>query len=370
MPLPDDRATSRKAITVTLQLAAMAAWIALCARFIAPFFFPVVWGAVLATAIWPLFIRLFHGRRKVGAVAVVLFAWAALLIPTWLIVEGIAESIVQTARRMAAGEFPIPPPDKRLLAWPVVGKRLYVAWEHLVQTPTETLSHFVPQLRALGRSALQSAGDVIAGVLEGALSIGIAGIFLANADPCHSGLTRVAERLAPEKGGRFVELAASTVRGVAQGVIGTALIQSFAAALGLFLANVPGAGLWSGIVLLVAVMQLPPLLILGPISAYVFSHSGTSVGIVFLIWSILVNVSDGLIKPFVLGRGQSVPTLVILLGAIGGMITDGVIGLFVGAVVLAVGYELAAAWLREGEARAALDAEGLPTVPESPAPRA
>jgi predicted PurR-regulated permease PerM len=134
------------------------------------------------------------------------------------------------------------------------------------------------------------------------------------------------------------------VRSVAQGVIGIALLQALLAAMGLFLAGVPAAGLWSGLVLMLAVMQLPPLLVLGPVAVYVFTARSTPTAVAFLIWSLAVSASDGFLKPLLLGRGVGVPTLVILIGAIGGMITDGIVGLFVGAVVLAVGYKLSAAW--------------------------
>ena len=117
------------------------------------------------------------------------------------------------------------------------------------------------------------------------------------------------------------------------------------ARLGLVVARVPGTGLWALLVLVVAVMQLPPLLILGPIAVYVFSAQGSLTGTLFLIWSLAVSASDGFLKPFLLARGVSVPTLVVLLGAIGGVITNGIIGLFVGAVVVAVAYELGRAWL-------------------------
>ena len=126
-----------------------------------------------------------------------------------------------------------------------------------------------------------------------------------------------------------------------------ALIQSLLAGVGLLAAEVPGAGLWALVVLLLAIVQLPPILILAPIILYVFSVSSTTVAVIFMIWCILVSFSDALLKPLLLGRGVEVPMMVILVGAIGGMIYSGIIGLFVGAVVLAFGYELFKAWLKE-----------------------
>jgi len=142
-------------------------------------------------------------------------------------------------------------------------------------------------------------------------------------------------------------LASATIRSVAQGVLGVALIQSILAGIGLLLIGVPYAGVWAGLVLLLAIVQLPPILILGPIVVYVFSVAETVPAVVFMIWSMLVSSSDAFLKPLFLGRGMDIPMLVILLGAIGGMILSGIIGLFVGAVVLAVGYTLFTVWLEQ-----------------------
>jgi predicted PurR-regulated permease PerM len=159
----------------------------------------------------------------------------------------------------------------------------------------------------------------------------------------------LASRLTGERGEEFAMLATKTVRSVAQGVLGVALIQCLLAGVGLLAAGVPGAGLWALLVLLLAIVQLPPILILAPIIVYVFSVSSTTVAVIFMIWSIAVSMSDAFLKPLLLGRGVQVPMLIILVGAIGGMIHSGIIGLFVGAVVLALGYELFKAWLQEGQ---------------------
>jgi predicted PurR-regulated permease PerM len=149
-----------------------------------------------------------------------------------------------------------------------------------------------------------------------------------------------------KKGGKdFGDLAGATSRSVAQGVLGVALIQSILAGIGLLLMGVPYAGIWAMLVLLLAIVQLPPILILGPIIVYVFSVAETVPAVIFMIWSMIVSSSDAFLKPLFLGRGMDIPMLVILLGAIGGMILSGIIGLFVGAVVLAVGYTLFVAWL-------------------------
>ena len=181
------------------------------------------------------------------------------------------------------------------------------------------------------------------------ISIIIAGAILANTVSFGGFLKALAKRLTGDRGEEFAMLATKTVSSVAQGVLGVALIQSLLAGVGLLAADVPGAGLWALLVLLLAIIQLPPLLVLAPIVLYVFSASNTTVAVIFMIWSILVSASDAFLKPLLLGRGVEVPMLIILVGAIGGMIHSGIIGLFVGAVVLALGYELFNAWLEESQ---------------------
>jgi predicted PurR-regulated permease PerM len=179
------------------------------------------------------------------------------------------------------------------------------------------------------------------------VSIIIAGVFLAHADGAQQAALRFFRRLAGERGVNFVELAAATVRSVAQGILGVAIIQAVLGGLGCLVAGVPGAGLWALLILLLAVVQLPPLLILGPIIVYVFSSSSTITAILFAIWSVLVSISDPFLKSLLLGRGVDVPMLIIFIGAIGGFITSGIIGLFVGAIVFTAGYKLFLRWLEE-----------------------
>lgn len=150
----------------------------------------------------------------------------------------------------------------------------------------------------------------------------------------------------------------ATIRSVAVGVLGVAMIQAVLAGVGIAFAGVAGAGLWALLVMILAVAQLPPLLVLAPMAIYVFSVQSTTVSVAFLIWSIFVSFSDAFLKPMLLGRGVDAPMLVILLGAIGGMIASGIIGLFVGAVVLALGYELLHVWLAVGSKPAVDDQAG------------
>jgi predicted PurR-regulated permease PerM len=180
-----------------------------------------------------------------------------------------------------------------------------------------------------------------------ALSIVIAGVLLSNGDGVKDTSRRIARRLVHERGDELIDLTRDTVESVTLGILGVALIQGVLAGIGLLAAGVPAAGLWALLVLLMAVIQLPTVLLLGPIVVYVFATSSTMIAVLFAIWSLTVAFSDNLLKPLLLGRGVNVPMLVIFMGAIGGFILEGILGLFAGAVVLSVGFTLFKAWLEE-----------------------
>ena len=177
---------------------------------------------------------------------------------------------------------------------------------------------------------------------------------------------KIASGIAGKRGDEFAKLSVATIRGVMNGVVGVAVIQSILATLGMVVIGVPAAGVWGVIVLIVAIVQLPPIIVLGPVAAYVFATQDTTPAIIFLIWSLLVSFSDGILKPVLMARGLDTPMLVILLGAIGGMMLSGIIGLFVGAIVLSITYALFMAWVDEKNEAIGNDETEVDTA-ESPA---
>ncbi len=209
-----------------------------------------------------------------------------------------------------------------------------------------TLKEYAAQIKKLGKIFFSAATSAGSGILQLIIAIIISGVLLTKSVESYQFTLKFFQRLSGEKNGlRFTTLARSTIRSVAQGVLGVAIIQSILAAIGLYFMGIPGWGLWTMLILVLAVAQLPPILILGPIIAYVFSISETTPAIIFTVYSVIVSICDSFLKPLFLGRGMDTPMLIILLGAIGGMMLSGILGLFVGAIVLALGYELFMAWL-------------------------
>jgi predicted PurR-regulated permease PerM len=232
----------------------------------------------------------------------------------------------------------------------VIGEKLHLFWARASNNLEQTLINYKPQVEATGKYLVSAAAGLGGGILMFVLAVIISGVLVANAEQAYRLARKIFSRLTNiEDGKEYTDLAKATIRSVAQGVLGVAAIQAVLAALGMMVMDVPAWGLWSMIILVMAIAQLPPILVLGFVMAYVFSVADTTPAIIFAVYSFIVSASDGFLKPLFLGRGMSTPMLVILLGAIGGMMMSGIIGLFVGAIVLALGYELFIKWLNAGE---------------------
>lgn len=357
----DDQAFLRRAIDVSIRLGIAALLGFWCFAIVRPFIQPIVWGAVLAVAVYPLYRRLESALGDRSRLAASLFVVAALLL---LIVPSVSltASMIDTATALShdlhEGTLKVPPPPTQVADWPVIGDEVHQFWATASQNLEAAARQIAPQLKEIGRWLIATGATTGMGLVKLVISILIAGVLLANAPRATQTVQGIATRLAHDRGGELTQLAAATVQSVTRGILGVALIQALLAGVGLLAVGVPAAGLWALLVLLLAVVQLTPLLVLGPITLYVFSTHSTGVAVAFAIWIGLVTISDSFLKPMLLGRGLDVPMLVIFMGAIGGFLLDGIIGLFVGAVLLALGYTLAKAWIDaaeptadEGEAR-------------------
>jgi len=326
----------------------LAGW---CFKIITPFIVPVMWGIIIAVAIYPLFCKLKNalgGRNKLAATVYTLIALACLITPTVMISDSIIDTSSVISERYEAGDLTISPPDDSVKEWPLIGEKTHSFWTQASENLEATLKKYEEGVKKLVKSIFSAAAGAAGTILMFVLSIIISGILMANATGAYKVTIKIFSRLTSnESGESFANLSRDTIRSVAQGVLGVALIQATLSAAGMIVMDVPAWGLWTIIVLVAAIAQLPPIIVLGFVCAYVFSVADTTSASIFLVYCIIVSSSDAFLKPLFLGRGMKIPMLVILLGAIGGMLMSGIIGLFVGAIVLALGYELFMAWLNE-----------------------
>jgi predicted PurR-regulated permease PerM len=321
-------------------------------KIFSPFLGPVVWGLIIAVATYGLFLKLrglMGGRDGLAAAVFTLLAIGILVTPTVMLSESLLTNAQNLSALLESGQLDVPPPPARVAEWPLIGERAYHVWQLASVNLEEALSQIQPQITAMSKWLLSTAIGTGLGVLAFIFSIVIAGIFLAHAESCRRVAREVFVRLAGERGLMLVSLAAATINSVARGVLGIALIQTFFLSIGMIVAGIPPAGVLSVVTLLFAVAQIPMLLLYLPVIAYYFSVAEPAAATVFAIWSIFFSLADGLLKPLLLGRGLTVPMLVILIGVIGGMVSYGIIGLFIGPIILAFSYSLFIVWLNEGE---------------------
>jgi predicted PurR-regulated permease PerM len=342
----------RTAIEIAVYLLLIFALVAWCLQIVRPFISFVAWGAVIAVAMYAPFLKLrkaLGGSNKLAALMFTVVGLGVFIVPVWMFGGSIIESGQSAYASFDAGEFTIPPPNDSVKSWPLVGEKLYVGWNAASSNLEEFLKDHSEQVTPIAMKAVSGIAGLGLSILQFIAATLLAAAMLANADSVKIMMTRLCRRLVGDQAEDMLALTTATIRSVTVGVLGIAVIQAIAGGAGMMVMGVPGAGIWALLILVLAIAQLPPLLVLLPVIIYVFStNDSTMAGVLFTVWCLLVSFSDAVLKPLLLGRGVEAPMLVILLGAIGGMISAGIIGLFLGAVILALGYKLFQAWLTSG----------------------
>ncbi len=329
----------QKSINTALRIGFIGLLFVMSYLILKPFVGIVLWAIIISVALFPLHKKLskiLGNREKLSVSLIVLVGISLLVIPSVMFTASTIESAQKISEQMEAGTLSVPPPDEAVADWPIIGKPVYETWELAYKSISDLIVMFSPQLKEFAPKALSAATSLVGTVLLFIISLIIAGALMVNANAAEKTAVSVFKTLAGTEGEKFASLAGATIRSVVQGVLGTAVIQTFFISIGLFLIDFPGAEVVSLIVLFVAIIQLPVLLIMIPVVMYVFTYAGTTAAVIFTIWAILWSASDNVIKPMLMGRGIDIPMLVILLGAIGGMMLGGIIGLLIGAVLLAV----------------------------------
>jgi predicted PurR-regulated permease PerM len=287
------------------------------------------------------------GKDGRAATLIVLIAFAVLSVPVYLLAASMTESVAGAVEWVRGGTYHIPPPPESVAAWPLIGDKLYAFWQQAATDLTGLALKLAPQLKDTSLSLLGRLAGAGLGLMMFLVAMIIGGIVMAFGESGSRSALRIAERVfGPGHGANVAQLCTATIRTVAQGVIGIAFAQMLLIGLGFVLMGVPGAGLLALGVLLLGIGQLPASLITLPVIGYVFATQGASVAtIIFAIYVFVAGLIDNVLKPLLFGRGVDVPMAVILIGSLGGMATAGIIGLFIGPVILAVGYELFWRWV-------------------------
>jgi predicted PurR-regulated permease PerM len=343
-----DLARTVLAVLLLVILIAASFWI------LRPFLLATVWAGMIVVATWPMMLKVQAALRS-RALAVTVMSAAMVLVfvvPLVLAIETLldnATTIKGWANTLATASIP-PPPDW-VLRIPLVGAKLADVWAGVAAAGREGL---MARLAPHATEAAQWLLNALSGVgllgIEFFLTVVIAVIMYTQGETVRAGLIRFGRRLAGARGEEVVVLAGQAIRGVALGVVVTALAQTILAGLGLAVAGIPFAGLLTGAVLLLCIAQVGPVLVLGGAVVWLFWTDQTAWGVALLIWTILVGALDNVLRPMLIRKGADLPLLLIFAGVLGGLIAFGIVGLFVGPVVLAVTYTLLREWMSEGEA--------------------
>ena len=356
--MTQDKAYVKRALETCINVGLALLLVAVCFLILRPFVLLIAWGIIIAVAAYPAFQKLRHLLREHGTLAAVVFTLillAILILPVVLLGQSLVEGIQTVTARLKDGTAFIPPPPPGVESWPIIGRPLHGIWSMASRDISAVMIKFAPEIKSALPGLLSASAGVGLTVLQLLLSILISGLLLANAEAAAEATRSLFNRLFDDRGPEFEQLVEATIRSVTFGILGVALIQSALAAAGFLVVGLPGASVWSAIFLFAAVLQMGGLVLI-PAVIYEFAIASTTKAVIFLIWCIFVGAMDNVLKPILLGRGVAVPIAVVFLGAIGGFMAMGIIGLFVGAIVLSVGYKLFLAWLH-GDA--AVDQKGL-----------
>src|SRR5215471_7068595 len=358
MPVDDSDQSARDRLTATsveliLRLGVLGLLLYGSFVLVRPFITIAIWSVVLTVALYPLYeilVDWLGGRRGLAAAVLTVLNLAIVIGPaTWLAL-GLIDSVRVLSDRLDPSTLVLPSPPDLIKSWPVVGEPIYQFWDLASTNLQEALAKIVPELKPLASTLLQIAADAGTGMLQFFIAIIVAGFLFSPAPSLLDAVKTFANRLASGRGEGFVQLAGATIQAVSRGVIGISVVQALLAGVGLVVAGIPGASLLTSAILILGIIQIGPSIVIIPLIIWSWMTMDTKPALLFTAYMIPVNLMDNALRPLVMGRGLATPTLIILIGVIGGTISYGITGLFLGPIILAVIWELVVTWLKEREA--------------------
>ncbi|GAG75371.1 unnamed protein product, partial [marine sediment metagenome] len=300
----------------------------------------IIWSVLVAVAIFPIYnrvINLFKGKKKGLVTSLFIIILLALIVtPTISLTTSVVSSSKEIKENFEAGILKIPPPAESIKEWPLIGEKTYNVWAAANQNIEGFIITYKDQIESFAGSMFDSFTGLMGSVFLALFSLIFAGVFMFSSESGYRTSVQIGNRLKDGKGEQVVAMVRDTIRSVVKGILLVAIIQAGLAYLGFIVIGLPAAAIFALLVLIFAIIQIPPIIAMIPAIVIVFSTSETTPAIIFTVYCIIVGMSDGAMKPFLLGKGLQTPMLVILIGALGGMIFIGMLGLFMGPVILAI----------------------------------
>lgn len=338
-------------IDVLIRAGLILVMVALCVHILSPFASLLLWAMILAVTLYPLhqsMSRVIGGRQGLAATVIVLLGIVVIVAPTAALMSSLGDSVHGLVSDVQNNTLKVPIPREGVADWPLIGEKVHAFWTSAHSDLPALVQNLQPKIGDLAKGAIEFVASIGGGLLKFVFSLIVAGIMMTFGESGASGARAVFEKLAGgPRGEKFADLCTATIRAVAKGVLGVAFIQAIIVGVCLLIAGIPWAGALAVIVLVLGIAQIPALLVTLPAIGYLWSGAdyGTAAAAGYTVLLLLSGMADNVLKPVMLGRGVDAPMPVILLGALGGMATAGVIGMFVGATLLALGYQIFSAWV-------------------------
>jgi predicted PurR-regulated permease PerM len=354
MTAPVNSPASSNLTRNTLAIIFLVGLMVACFMVVRPFLSAIIWAAMIVIATWPLFIKLqirLGGRRWLAITIMVLVMLLVLIVPICFAVLTVLDKTDEIVNWVkSASTMKIPEPPAWLAKIPAVGATLQEHWVRLASISPQELSKMIAPHATKGVGWFAGmAGNFGMLLLNFLLSVAISAILYCHGEMVARGIKSFARRLAGEQGEEVVVLSGKAIRGVALGIVVTALVQSLLGGIGLYVAGIPAATLLTAVMFLLCVMQIGAGLVMVPVTIWLYWSGNPMAGTIFLVWTVVVCGMDNFLRPILIRKGADLPLLLILTGVIGGLISFGLLGLFIGPVILAVAFTLVRAWVSGSE---------------------
>lgn len=337
-----------KIVDIIIRLGVLAVLLMWCFDILKPFVLILIWAVVIAIAIFPVYSflsKIFRGKKILAVLVLISLMLSVIMVPSGLVVYSLYEGVNHFRELFNAGESLIPPPGGTTENWPKIAQPIIDVWQAASDNMQDVVVKYSDQIQEYGAIILIAFASVSKGIVSFIISIIIAGVLLVYSDSSADVSQKIFRKLVGANSDHFAEISVVTIRNVVKGILGVAFIQATMASLGFFIAGVPFAGLWTILCLILAIVQIGVGPIVIPVIIYMFSVSDTTTAVILAIWLGITLLIDNILKPILLGRNAPAPMLVIFLGSIGGFLYNGFIGLFLGAIILTIGYKLFMTWL-------------------------
>jgi predicted PurR-regulated permease PerM len=336
---------------VLIRVGLVVALAVLCFRVFSPFLSLMTWALILAVTLYPLHQSVaakIGGRQGLAATLLVLLGIVVVIVPTAALMNSLGDSVHRLIHDVQNNTLRVPPPRAGVAEWPLVGEQVHAFWTKAYDNLPALVQSMQPKIGNLATAALGFVAGIGGGLLQFLASLAVAGIMMTFGEGGQRAIRAIFERIADgQRGAEFVELSTATIRAVAKGVLGVAFLQAIIVGICLLIAGIPWAGVLAVLVLVLGIAQVPALIITLPAIGYIWwsGNYGTGAAILYTILLVVSGMTDNILKPLMLGRGVDAPMPVILLGALGGMAAGGILGMFIGATLLALGYQILMGWV-------------------------